>query len=356
MRKGWFLLLLMVTGALSAKPASYWICTDDKGRLSAQDRPCVAAQQLVNAPPGETTAPAKPASSLEAQRSKPPAARTELPPPRQRATPKLDLWPILRPLIGLGIFMVVAVLTLQLLFGGGLRAARRRHGRRTKEATPSTGADPWPSVHASVRQARIEPSATALPRPSEWSHTLIRTIEWKRFEELCCGYWRAKGYRAELTAAGADGGIDLRLYSPSDPGKILAVVQCKSRVKEPVGVSTVRELFGVMNHIAAPMGVLMTSSGFTPDAQEFSRGKHLQLLDGSKLLELIRTLNTEEQAKLLSHVTRDDYLTPTCPACDIKMVRRTPLKGGKPFWGCPNFPRCRHRFDLEVGVKSSLRF
>ena len=353
MRNGWILLLVMVTSALGAQPASYWVCMDDEGRPSAQDRPCMATQQLVSAPPGETTATAKSASSVEALRPKPPSVRTESPSPRQRTTPKLDLWPILRPLGIPAVFMGVVVLAL--LFGRGSRTARHHKGRRPRKAMLRAGADPWPTVRTSERRDRIEPTVASLPRPIKWSHTLIRTIEWKRFEELCCGYWQAKGYRAELTGAGADGGIDLRLYSPSDPAKMLAVVQCKSRVREPVGLSTARELFGVMNHIGAPMGVLMTSSGFTPDAQEFARGKHLQLLDGSKLLELIRTLGNEEQSKLLSHVTRDDYLTPTCPACDIKMVRRTLGRDGKPIWGCLNFPRCRHRFDLEVGVKSSLR-
>jgi len=35
---------------------------------------------------------------------------------------------------------------------------------------------------------------------------------------------------------------------------------------------------------------------------------------------------------------------PTCPKCGVAMVQRTASRGqqaGKPFYGCPNFPRCR---------------
>ena len=35
---------------------------------------------------------------------------------------------------------------------------------------------------------------------------------------------------------------------------------------------------------------------------------------------------------------------PTCPKCGVAMVQRTANRGqgaGKPFYGCPNFPRCR---------------
>lgn len=36
--------------------------------------------------------------------------------------------------------------------------------------------------------------------------------------------------------------------------------------------------------------------------------------------------------------------TPLCPKCSVPMVQRVASKGanaGRPFWGCPNYPRCR---------------
>lgn len=42
--------------------------------------------------------------------------------------------------------------------------------------------------------------------PTVWSRALIDRIEWKRFEDLCCEFYRVKGIRAETTALGADGG------------------------------------------------------------------------------------------------------------------------------------------------------
>lgn len=40
-------------------------------------------------------------------------------------------------------------------------------------------------------------------RPTVWSRALIDRIEWKRFEDLCCEFYRVKGIRAETSRAAA---------------------------------------------------------------------------------------------------------------------------------------------------------
>jgi restriction system protein len=200
---------------------------------------------------------------------------------------------------------------------------------------------------------RVRAAPWALPasveprRPIAWSLSLIRDLDWKRFEELCEGYWKAKGYRAELTSRGADGGIDVNLYSPSNPDKLLAIMQCKSRSQDQVGVAIVRELYGVMHHVGAPMGILLTSTGFHQPAREFAAGKHIQLIDGTTLLKQLDELPADASAALLAHITRDDYITPTCPNCDVKMVTRTRNGDGKAFYGCVNYPRCKSVINLR---------
>lgn len=193
--------------------------------------------------------------------------------------------------------------------------------------------------HQATERRASQPTASR-----SWSIGLIRELEWKRFEELCEGFWKAKGYRAEPTGRGADGGIDVNLYRPSDPGKLLAIIQCKSRSQDQIGVAFVRELFGVMHHVNAPMGILMASTGFHEPAREFAAGKHLQLLDGESILKQLSELPSDESCRLLEHVTRGDYITPTCPSCDEKMIRRTSKVKGTDFYGCRNFPRCRQTF------------
>ena len=38
----------------------------------------------------------------------------------------------------------------------------------------------------------------------------------------------------------------------------------------------------------------------------------------------------------------------TCASCGVKMVARTPARGGAGFWGCANFPRCRRTLPMAA--------
>ena len=71
-------------------------------------------------------------------------------------------------------------------------------------------------------------------------------------------------------------------------------------------------------------------------------------LDGSGLLKLIATRTDEQQQALLDVAFEGDYGRPTCASCGIKLVERTPSKGGANFWGCSNYPRCKSRLPKVV--------
>jgi hypothetical protein len=46
-----------------------------------------------------------------------------------------------------------------------------------------------------------------------------------------------------------------------------------------------------------------------------------------------------------------EAVMPTCPKCGVAMVRRTASGGpnaGRPFFGCPNFPRCRQTVPISA--------
>jgi len=71
----------------------------------------------------------------------------------------------------------------------------------------------------------------------------IMAISWKDFEYLVSEAYRRQGYSVqENTGGGADGGIDLVLNK--DGNRLL--VQCKNWRSRKVGVTTIRELFGVV--------------------------------------------------------------------------------------------------------------
>lgn len=234
-------------------------------------------------------------------------------------------------------------------------AQRRFAVTRNPEYAPPGGAERESSQKSQPQSAdglesefirRLnKPALASQSRPSEWTLELIKSLDWKRFEELCAGYFQAKGRKAKVTNIGADGGVDVLLYGEHDPKKILGVVQCKAWTQKPVGVKQIRELLGVMTDVGCPLGVYVATSGYTPDARSFAEGKHIKLMDASQLLALIQKLPLESRTRLLQKATVGDYTTPSCPNCGIKLVSRASRKGnhaGQSFWGCPKFPRCRY--------------
>ncbi|AJG21343.1 putative endonuclease [Cupriavidus basilensis] len=90
-------------------------------------------------------------------------------------------------------------------------------------------------------------------------------------------------------------------------------------------------------------GVFWSLAGFIgKPVQDYAAEAGIQLLDGAGIVERIRALDAEKQARLLTRAFEGDYQTPTCAACGIKMVERQG-KGGS-FWGCRNYSKgCRVR-------------
>ncbi len=132
----------------------------------------------------------------------------------------------------------------------------------------------------------------------EWSTELLRTLEWKRFEDVCTEYFKLSGYETKQTDLGADGGIDVIIYKNEKP---FALIQCKARSNSYVGVKVVRELMGVMIVKGVKNGILMTNSGFTNDAIGFekdiraSKKAAFNLVNGERLLALIKKLPEDKQ-------------------------------------------------------------
>ena len=182
-------------------------------------------------------------------------------------------------------------------------------------------------------------------KPKELTLALIRDIEWKNFENLCCEYFIVRGFDARVTSIGADGGIDINLYKRGTD-TLAMIVQCKA-YSNNVGVKDVREFYGVLAASKAQGGVFITTSDFTSDAQSFAKDvmPQLQLASGERFISLIQKLSVDAQQRLLNVAIEGDYKTPTCAKCDIKMVVRQGKNG--PFFGCLNYPSCRSTLNIS---------
>ncbi|TXH84715.1 restriction endonuclease [Thauera aminoaromatica] len=215
---------------------------------------------------------------------------------------------------------------------------------------PTTGVTPPPLTDldkALLSGASVPPpNRPREERPTAWSREVIDRIEWKRFEDLCCEFYRVKGIRAETTRLGADGGVDIRLFQDdAAPQRCTAVVQCKAW-NQAVGVKPVRELRGVMAHEKVEKAFFMAPNGFTDDAKAFAGENRITLLDGRLFLAMVERLPETQRQPLLAFATAGDWTTPTCPSCGMKMTARDSKRGR--FWGCLSYPRCRGMLPMRA--------
>lgn len=164
-------------------------------------------------------------------------------------------------------------------------------------------------------------------------------MNWAQFELLVGEAFRKRGFRVIHGGdVGADGGVDVRLRKN---GKEY-LVQCKHWKTKRVGVTVIRELYGVMVSSGVAGGYVVTSGEFTEEAKSFSEGKSVKLVNSDALarilgMELEDGSESEPELEAATPV-------PSCPNCGSEMVKRLAKRGpnaGNEFWGCFRFPKCR---------------
>jgi restriction system protein len=174
----------------------------------------------------------------------------------------------------------------------------------------------------------------------------LEGMSWQEFELLVGEAFRLQGYSVtETGAAGPDGGVDLVLAKGTEK----FFVQCKQWKAFKVGVTTVRELYGVMAARGGTGGFVVTSGLFSDDAHEFAAGRNIRLVDGPKLFALIkqaRNVRMNATERRVNTPVAEPILRSAmaCPACGAAMKLRTAKRGanaGSEFWGCTTYPACK---------------
>jgi restriction system protein len=162
--------------------------------------------------------------------------------------------------------------------------------------------------------------------------TFTARLSWQDFERLIGASFEKEGFTVTRAGGGgADGGVDLVLTK----GRETTLVQCKQWRGQNVGVTTVRELYGVMAARSAARGIVVSAGDFTPDARDFVRGRNIDLVSGRALAGILRGAASDAGRSAAA---------PTCPKCGARMLERVARRGsnaGQSFWGCETFPRCR---------------
>jgi Holliday junction resolvasome RuvABC ATP-dependent DNA helicase subunit len=117
--------------------------------------------------------------------------------------------------------------------------------------------------------------------------TGLEVMSGVEFERLITALLVRMEFRAEMTKATGDGGIDIVavLDKPILGGKYL--FQCKRYAPDNlVGASTVRDFYGAVTADKAVKGILVTTSDFTAQAREFAERVGLELINLEQLQNL----------------------------------------------------------------------
>ena len=203
-------------------------------------------------------------------------------------------------------------------------------------------------IGAGVSFAKRSRSARLLDGVRSDADSDVSALSWRDFESLVGEGFRHRGFDVtERGGAGSDGGVDLSLAR----GHERFLVQCKQWRAQQVGVSVVRELYGVMaaEHVAG--GYVVTSGSFTKDAKAFAAGRNIELMDGKALNGLLRDGKSAvlRPVDSMTEIGVTKPKPPVCPKCKVPMVLRTAKKGanvGSSFWGCAQYPRCRQTVGI----------
>ena len=130
-----------------------------------------------------------------------------------------------------------------------------------------------------------------LPKPGLMGdEDLIRRLkktDAKDFQTFVANLVSQMGLHAELQKFSGDGGVDVKATMETDLGKTVYGIQVK-RYDKPVDVTPVRELGGVMRDFNATNGVFVTTSHFTAPAQEYAKRNNITMIDGGRLVDLIK--------------------------------------------------------------------
>lgn len=104
------------------------------------------------------------------------------------------------------------------------------------------------------------------------------------FEEFVGELFEALGYEVEQVGGSGDEGADLRVTR----GELRGVVQCKYHKQGVIGSPQLQKFLGTVHHMKCHKGFYVTTSTFSLAAEKFVADHPIELVDGTRLVELVR--------------------------------------------------------------------
>jgi restriction system protein len=186
-------------------------------------------------------------------------------------------------------------------------------------------------------------------RQNEWLDdrhliAMLRGYTPAEFEMFVADVFTALGYKTELVGGKSDGGIDIDMTKDGRR----SVVQCKKFITQKVNPHDVRDFYGAMGgqHIDGK-GFFVTTNIFTIEAEQFAEGKPLELIDGTRLIELIHESGVLADTAKPTETVSDTAAQKKCPKCGSMLTVKQNRTNGSKFWACPKWPSCRHTEPMQ---------
>jgi len=134
----------------------------------------------------------------------------------------------------------------------------------------------------SAKEALVSIGYSEKPKSSIEIGKYLDKLSGEAFEEYIAKLFSKMGYQVELMGKTGDHGIDIRLRRGNED----IAVQCK-RWSDPVGEPIVRDFYGSLMHAEIPLGCIVATTTFTPQAIDFADGKPIKLIDFDSLIRLV---------------------------------------------------------------------
>ena len=187
----------------------------------------------------------------------------------------------------------------------------------------------------------------------------------QKFEELIRSLLEEMGFEeTETTPYVNDKGIDVRGILRTNQLTAMKVVIQAKRWKTNVGSDTVRNLRGSLRMVNGEQGIIVTPSGFTPEAKTESEadGKMpITLIDGKQLIELLFQFQVGvKQEERIIHSIDPEYWADVLGAPLETPVLSVAKKANKSKVKFPLAVEARHRGKTYIGelldITGTMRF
>ena len=201
---------------------------------------------------------------------------------------------------------------------------------------------PWVKGAITPAHKNMKPGKGFNQPVADHTFDYLKELDDAEFDKLIVMVFKQRGYAVSTKDECKQESVDLILKMNGET----TYIQYKHWREYEVDVAVLEDFDAVMEAESISHGIVITTGLFTQDALEYSHGKHLLLINGIDLSQMIEVLATSSNDEEQIEEVEDEMpeLEPLCPICSREMIKRTAKKGknaGNTFWGCSQFPNCR---------------